>query len=125
MTNELKTIADSKAIDDLKAFIQSTKFTMYSSFGQAEYSTLLEPRKGVKLSGDPLSIDEDGPKDFGNKTKTHKSIGKRPSVLESQPKMEYYRKRHILRKGQQDSKSELASINEEKGTDTPDSPFPQ
>ena len=108
---------------DLKTAIQATSFTMYASYGQAEYCTLFEPRKGIKLQGDPLTIDEDSPKEFGNKSRKNKSIGKRPNVLESQPKAEYYRKRLIIRKGQLIS-PEIPQMSEDR-MDTPESPFPQ
>eukprot|EP00835_Amoeboradix_gromovi_P003264 NODE_208_length_14728_cov_0.400164.p11 type:complete len:148 gc:universal NODE_208_length_14728_cov_0.400164:10626-10183(-) len=111
-------------ISDLKKTIQSATFTMYTFYGQAEHSTLFEPRKGnrVCVEGEPLTIKEESAKEFGNRTKKYKSIGRKPGVLDPQPKAEYYRKRKILREGQVIDSESHTSKPEDK-TDTPASQY--
>ena len=79
----------------LAEYIAKSHFTLYSSYGQPEYSTLIQPQRSIILDGDPFTQSEEKGKSFGNASKLHKQMAKKPLVSDQQPKSEIFRKRHI------------------------------
>eukprot|EP00834_Sanchytrium_tribonematis_P000230 NODE_4_length_77007_cov_1.156642.p70 type:complete len:115 gc:universal NODE_4_length_77007_cov_1.156642:60028-60372(+) len=109
----------------LKEYLEQSSFSMYSSFGQADYSSLFEPRKGQKLTGDNFTPLDDSAKDFGNKSKNHKAIPKKPSVMEAQPKNELFRVRKISSNEQESTPDEFDTQNQNDDMQISNSESPQ